>query len=135
LTRNGNLATRLRLGLSTNEDTPFAPFVLDSYLNIRGVGNRVDRGTGSIVTNLEYRHTIFDDRMFAAQAVGFIDFGTWRKPGGDFSDFSKTENMKAFGGLGLRVIYKRAFDTMLRIDYGYDYNRSGGFVVGIGQYF
>ena len=135
LTKRGNLATRLRLGLSTNEDTPFAPFVLDSYLNIRGVGNRVDRGTGSIVTNIEYRHAVWDQRLFAAQAVGFVDFGTWRKPGGDFSDFSKTENMRVFGGLGLRMIYKRAFDTMLRIDYGYNYNGSGGFVLGIGQYF
>ena len=131
----GNLATRLKLGLSTNEDTPFAPFVLDSYLNIRGVGNRVDRGTGSIVTNVEYRQTFWDKRLFAAQAVAFLDFGTWRKPGGDFSDFTKTENMRAFGGMGLRAIYKRAFDTMLRIDYGYNYNKTGGFVIGIGQYF
>ncbi len=133
--KTGNLATRLKLGLSTNEDTPFAPFVLDSYLNIRGVGNRVDRGTGTIVTNIEYRQTFIDKRLFAAQAVAFFDFGTWRKPGGDFSDFAKTENMKAFGGMGLRAIYKRAFDTMLRIDYGYNYNKTGGFVVGIGQYF
>ena len=133
--RKGNLATRLKLGLSTNEDTPFAPFVLDSYLNIRGVGNRVDRGTGSIVTNIEYRQTFLDKRLFAAQAVAFFDFGTWRKPGGDFSDFGKTENMRAFGGMGFRAIYKRAFDTMLRIDYGYNYNKTGGFVIGIGQYF
>ena len=133
--RKGNLATRLKLGLSTNEHTPFAPFVLDSYLNIRGVGNRVDRGTGSIVTNIEYRQTFFDERLFAAQAIAFVDFGSWRKPGGDFSDFAQTENMKVFGGMGLRVIYKRAFDTMLRIDYGYNYNKAGGFVIGIGQYF
>ncbi len=131
----GNFATRLKLGLSTNEDTPFAPFVLDSYLNIRGVGNRVDRGTGSVVTNVEYRQTFLDKRILAAQAVAFVDFGTWRKPGGDFSDVTKTENMRVFGGMGLRVIYKRAFDTMLRIDYGYNYNKTGGFVIGIGQYF
>jgi hypothetical protein len=133
--KTGNLATRLRLGTSTNEGTPFAPFVLDSFLNIRGVGNRVDRGTGSIVTNVEYRQTFFDRKLFAGQAVAFIDFGSWRKPGGNLSDFGKPENMKAFGGLGLRLIYKRAFDTMLRLDYGFDYNSTGGLVVGIGQYF
>ena len=131
----GNLATRLKLGLSTNEGSPFAPFVLDSYLNIRGVGNRIDRGTGAVVTNIEYRQTVFDNKSIAAQAVAFVDFGTWRKPGGDFSDFTETANMQAFSGLGLRLIYKRAFDTLLRIDYGYNYNSTGGFVVGIGQYF
>ena len=131
----GNLASRLRMGLSTNEASPFAPFVLDSYLNIRGVGNRVDRGTGSIVANLEYRQTIFDKKYFAAQTVAFTDFGSWRKPGGKFSDFAQSINMKAFSGLGLRIIYKGAFDTLLRIDYGFDYNHQGGLVIGIGQYF
>ena len=131
----GNLATRLRLGLSTNEPSPFAPFVLDSYVNIRGVGNRVDRGTGSVVANVEYRQTFFDKKLFAAQAVAFSDFGSWRKPGGTLADFTQSRNMKAFSGLGLRLIFKQAFDTMLRVDYGFDYNHKGGLVIGIGQYF
>lgn len=130
-----NWANRLRTGIATNDDNPFAPFVLDSYLNIRGVGNRVDRGTGSIVFNTEFRYALFDAKMFAAQGVGFFDFGSWRKPGGSFNDFTKTENMRAFSGVGFRFIYKRAFDTMLRIDFGYDYNKNAGLVVGIGQYF
>jgi len=130
-----NWANRLRAGIATNDDNPFAPFVLDSYLNIRGVGNRVDRGTGSVVINTELRYTLFDKRILAAQGVGFFDFGSWRKPGGSFNDFAKSENMKAFSGVGLRLIYKRAFDTMLRIDYGYDYNKNAGLVIGIGQYF
>lgn len=130
-----NWANRIRTGIATNDDNPFAPFVLDSYLNIRGVGNRVDRGTGSVVINTELRYTLFDKRTLAAQGVGFFDFGSWRKPGGSFNDFTKSENMRAFSGLGFRLIYKRAFDTMLRIDYGYDYNRNAGLVIGIGQYF
>lgn len=130
-----NWANRIRTGISTNDENPFAPFVLDSYLNIRGVGNRVDRGTGSVVVNTELRYTLFDKRMLAAQGVGFFDFGSWRKPGGSFNDFTKTENMRTFSGLGFRLIYKRAFDTMLRVDYGYDYNNNAGLVIGIGQYF
>ena len=130
-----NWANRFRTGIATNDDNPFAPFVLDSYLNIRGVGNRVDRGTGSIVINTELRYTLFDKKVVAAQGVGFFDFGSWRKPGGRFNDFAKTENMRAFSGLGFRLIYQRAFDTMLRIDYGYDYNKNAGLVIGIGQYF
>ena len=130
-----NWANRLRTGIATNDENPFAPFVLDSYLNIRGVGNRVDRGTGSIVINTEMRYTLFDRRILAAQGVAFFDLGSWRKPGGNINDFTKTENMRAFSGLGFRLIYKRAFDTMLRIDYGYDYNKNAGLVIGIGQYF
>ena len=130
-----NWANRLRLGISTNDPNPFAPFVLDSYLNIRGVGNRVDRGTGSMVVNTEWRYTVFDESMLAAQAVAFVDFGTWRQPGGTFSDFRQSKNMRAFTGMGFRLIYKRAFDTMLRVDVGYDYNERTGVVIGIGQYF
>jgi outer membrane protein assembly factor BamA len=130
-----NWANRLRTGIATNDDNPFAPFVLDSYLNIRGVGNRVDRGNGSVVINTEIRYTIFDKPILAAQGVGFLDVGSWRKPGGSFSDFTRSENMRAFSGIGFRLIYKRAFDTMLRIDYGYDYNNNTGIVIGIGQYF
>jgi hypothetical protein len=69
------------------------------------------------------------------QAVGFIDFGTWRQPGGSWSDFTKSENMRAFSGAGARIIYKRAFDTTLRVDWGFDYDRNSGIVVVIGQYF
>ncbi|NOT74895.1 MAG: hypothetical protein HOP08_08185 [Cyclobacteriaceae bacterium] len=133
--RRFNWASRIRSGIATNEDNPFAPFVLDSYLNIRGVGNRVDRGTGSIVFNTELRYTLFDKRILAAQGVGFLDFGSWRKPGGSFKDFTESRNMRAFSGIGFRLIYKRAFDTMFRIDYGYDYNKNAGLVIGIGQYF
>ena len=45
--KGGNWANRLRLGLATNNDTPFAPFAVDNNLNVRGVGNVIDRGTGS----------------------------------------------------------------------------------------
>lgn len=135
LSQRFNLANRLRLGIATNDDNPFAPFVLDSYLNIRGVGNRVDRGTGSIVVNSELRYTLFDSNKWAAQGVAFIDFGSWRKPGGSFNDFKKSENMRAFTGLGTRLIYKQAFDTMVRVDVGYDYDKKTGIIIGIGQYF
>ncbi|CAN5332781.1 hypothetical protein BH09BAC3_BH09BAC3_29160 [soil metagenome] len=130
-----NWANRFRVGLATNDPNPFAPFVLDSYLNIRGVGNRVDRGTGSLVVNSELRYTLFDGNKFAGQGVGFMDVGSWRKPGGDVSDFQKSENMRVFSGLGVRLIYKKAFDTMLRLDYGYDYDKNAGWIIGIGQYF
>jgi hypothetical protein len=133
----GNLASRLKFGLSSNQDSPFAPFVLDSYVNIRGVGNRVDRGTGQLVSNIEYRHAVYDGNSFAVQGVVFSDLGTWRQPGGSFHDFIERENVVWFGGLGARLIHKKIFNAVLRFDYGFNLgNPAGnGFVLGIGQYF
>ena len=67
----GNLAMRLRLAISTNNDTPFAPFVVDSHVNLRGVGNRIDRGTAQVVFNAEYRRTVYDRNRWAGQVVAF----------------------------------------------------------------
>jgi hypothetical protein len=137
INQRGNFAARLRLGLSSNQDSPFAPFVLDSYVNIRGVGNRVDRGTGAIILNVEHRQTIYDQKDLAAQFVVFSDMGSWRNPGGNFNDFSDPENFVLFAGGGIRLIHKKIYNAILRIDYGadlQDVSRSG-FVLGIGQYF
>lgn len=133
----GNLGIRWRMGLSTNEESPFAPFVLDSYLNIRGIGNRVDRGTGALILNAEYRHAFLDKEKMAIQGVVFSDSGSWRNPGGEFSDFTNEDNFVLFGGLGMRFIHKKIFNAILRVDYGFDLQdtRRNGFVLGIGQYF
>ncbi len=133
----GNFASRSRFGISTNQKTPFAPFVLDSYMNIRGVGNRVDRGTGSIVVNLEYRHALIELDKYAFQGVAFADMGTWRKPGGQLGDFANLNNQQYFVGLGGRFIHKKIYNAIFRIDYGVNLKRapSGGLVLGVGQYF
>lgn len=133
----GNFASRLRLGLSSNEESPFAPFVLDSYLNIRGVGNRVDRGTGAIILNVEYRQAFFERQKIAVQAVVFSDSGSWRNPGGELSDFTNSDNFVLFAGGGLRFIHKKIFNAILRIDYGFNLQETqiNGFVLGVGQYF
>lgn len=133
----GNFAARLRLGLATNEESPFAPFVLDSYINIRGSGNRIERGTAALVFNAEYRHTIFDNPKLASQLVAFSDTGTWRDPGGTLDDIWDGNSLQLFVGGGVRLIYKEAYNLIFRLDYGIDMkdlNRRG-LVVGIGQYF
>lgn len=133
----GNWANRLRVGLATNNKSPFAPFALDNNVNLRGVGILVDRGTGSIVYNTEYRHTILEKGSFAIQSNVFSDIGTWRKPGGSLSDFTKKENIKVFTGVGLRIINKKVFKAIFRIDYGVELTdgKAKGLVFGIGQYF
>lgn len=135
--KKGNWASRLRLGLASNVDSPFAPFTVDNNLNIRGVGNTIDRGTGAIVLNTEYRHTLVDKDWFVLQTNVFLDGGSWRNPGGDFGDFGDNQNIRIYPGAGLRFIHKRIFNAIFRIDYGYGITKDGdrGIVFGIGQYF
>lgn len=135
--KRGNWANRLRLGLASNDDTPFAPFAVDNNLNIRGVGNIIDRGTGVIVLNTEYRHTLYEKDWFVLQSNVFVDGGSWRNPGGDFGDFGDTQNFRVYPGVGLRFMHKKIFNAIFRIDYGYGVTEdaTNGFVFGIGQYF
>jgi outer membrane protein assembly factor BamA len=139
LGQRGNLAARLRAGISSNDRTPFAPFVLDSQVNIRGSGNRIDRGTAQLILNLEYRHNVWKDKKdrFAVQLVGFSDLGTWRNPGGRIGDIFQSENIRHFVGGGVRLISLKAHNAVLRLDYGVDTRNKSerGFVAGFGQYF
>lgn len=133
----GNWANRLRLGVSSNLETPFAPFAVDNNLNIRGVGNLIDRGTAAIVLNTEYRHTLIDKDWFVLQSNVFVDGGSWRNPGGDFGDFADSQNLRVYPGIGIRFIHKRIFNAIFRIDYGHGITKDAtkGIVFGIGQYF
>ncbi len=135
--KRGNWASRLRLGLASNLDTPFAPFAVDNNLNIRGVGNIIDRGTAAIVLNTEYRHAFIDGEWFSLQGNIFIDGGSWRNPGGDFGDFADDQNLRIYPGIGVRFIHKRIFNAIFRIDYGHGITKDAarGIVFGIGQYF
>ena len=134
----GNFATRLRLGIATNVNSPFAPFAVDNNLNIRGVGNTIDRGSASAVWNLEYRHTIIEKNWFVLQTNFFMDAGSWRSPGGHLSDILDSENFRIYAGGGLRFMHKKIYNAIFRIDYGYGITEeinTGGIVIGIGQYF
>lgn len=134
--KTGNWASRLRLGLSTNDKSPFSPFVLDNNLNIRGVGNLIDRGTGTLVLNTEYRTTLFEKKWFVLQGNVFVDSGSWRKPGGNFNDFVNSNIIQVFSGFGLRFTHKTIFNATLRLDYGFGLTeKTQGLVFGIGQYF
>lgn len=132
-----NIALRTRFGISTNNDSPFAPFVVDSHVNLRGVGNRIDRGTAQFILNAEIRRTLTDRKKWATQAVLFTDLGTWRDPGGTLSDLVNSDQFRHFVGGGFRIIYKKIYGAVLRVDFGVDiYNsQENGLVIGFGQYF
>ena len=136
----GNWANRLRFGLSSNEKTPFAPFALDNNVNLRGVGIIVDRGTGSLVWNTEYRHTVLENKWLTIQSNIFSDIGSWRNPGGELNDFFESKNLMVYSGLGLRFMSKKIYNATFRIDYGFRVSNNpgqskGGLVFGLGQYF
>ncbi len=134
----GNWANRLRFAAAFgNEDSPFAPFTLDNQLNIRGVGNTVDRGTAALVLNTEYRQTLYEKGWFVVQGNAFIDAGSWRTPGEDFGQLFDGSSTRLYSGLGFRLIHKRIFNAVFRLDYGFGISNesTNGIVFGIGQYF
>lgn len=132
-----NIAVRARFAISDNVNSPFAPFVVDSHVNLRGVGNRIDRGTAQVILNVEARSTISERKKWVTQLVLFTDAGTWRNPGGNISDLLEPDQFRQFIGGGFRLIYKKIYGAIIRIDYGVDiYNTTEkGVVIGFGQYF
>lgn len=135
--KKGNWANRIRLGMATNSSSPFAPFAADNNINVRGVGNTIDRGTAVMVLNSEYRQIILEKKRVSLQANVFLDAGTWRQPGGSFEEVHQRENLKIYPGIGFRLMNTRVFNAVFRVDYGWGLlpNSSQGFVFGIGQYF
>jgi outer membrane protein assembly factor BamA len=132
-----NLAFRLRLGVSSNKDSPFVPFVLDNYINVRGSGNRVSRGTAEITLNSEYRHTLLEHYWGAIQGVVFMDMSAWRPAAGKFSEMFEDKYNVTFGGIGIRFYFKKFNNFIFRLDYGKSVtrNKGSGIVLGAGQYF
>jgi len=135
--KKGNFGFHNRIGISTNRFSPFAPFVLDGFINVRGIGNRVARGTGEFILNTEYRHTLFAKKRFTLQAVGLFDLGALRWPGSEINQFFKDEIIFNFVGLGLRLHSQFIYKSIFRLDYAVNpVNPSqGGLTFGLGQFF
>lgn len=137
LGKNGNLASQVRVGLSSNNNSPFSPFVLDGFLNVRGIGNRVERGTGELIANLEYRHTFWRHRIFTIQGNVFADYGVLRAPGGQISTIFQNSNTNLFLGTGLRFHLNVLYKTNFRVDFSFNPSnpKVNGFTFGFGQFF
>lgn len=134
--KTGNVGVRIRVGIAENDRSVFAQFIQDSFLNVRGIGNKPFRGTAELTGNIELRQTIYDRHWIALQSVAFYDYSTIRPSGGDFGDMFSENQMYQFAGIGGRIFFKNAFDFVLRADYGIGLNNGRhGFVLGLGQYF
>lgn len=132
-----NPALRILAGISSNDDTPFVPFVLDSYLNVRGSGNRVARGTAELTLNMEHRHTLLETGNWAFEGVLFWDVSAWRPSRASIREMFERENVVSFAGAGGRFHLRKIYNFSLRLDYGINTSDVGsrGFVLGVGQYF
>lgn len=137
LGKRGNFACAARFGTSTNAESPFAPFVLDGFLNVRGIGNRVERGTAEIVLNSEYRHTFLVHKIVTVQSAAVLDFGALRAAGKSFDSFFDDDKPHLFLGAGLRFNLNVLYKTCIRVDYSvnpFDTSQRG-FTFGFGQFF
>jgi outer membrane protein assembly factor BamA len=132
----GNWATRVLAGISNEDQTFFSPFIADSYYNFRGIGYRAAKGNTVGLINLEYRQTVYENKIGGIQAVIFTDAGFLLR-NNQAKTSSSDSNFHSYAGLGLRFIYKKAYNAILSIDYGLNLQQfnEGGWVIGWGQYF
>lgn len=133
----GNLALNHTLGIATNNPSPFSPFVLDGFLNIRGIGNRVSRGTAENIINIEYRYTLINKKYFLIQGVVFTDIGSLRQAGDKLESLFSPTAMNYYSGLGVRMHSKFFYKTIFRIDYAVNLQdiNQGGISFGLGHFF
>ncbi len=137
LGKRGNFASRLLAGISNEDQTVFSPFIADSYYNFRGIGYRAAKGNTVGLINLEYRFSVYENKIGGIQTVIFSDTGFLTKNNTENESFSLTNSFHSYAGPGLRFIYKKAYNAVLSIDYGFNLQnlREGGWVIGWGQYF
>ena len=124
------LAFRVRFGIATNITSPYPPFVIDSFLNIRGSGNRVSRGYLENTINLEYRYLFLLNQWLSIQLITFSDYALLLSLGNQI-------NLFHFAGGGIRIILNKVYNAILAFDYAVNLQDSNdhGFLLKIGQYF
>ena len=132
-----NLILKNETGIASNNESPFSPFVIDDFVNVRGIGNRVARGTALTSFNSEYLFTAIKHPWFFAQIGAFFDLSYLRPAGEKIGNIFQENNTFTTGGLGIRLHSRKYYNTVLRLDYGVNLQdtQRGGFVIGLGQYF
>jgi outer membrane protein assembly factor BamA len=135
--KKGNIGVNYKFGIASNNESPFSPYVLDGFINIRGIGNRVSRGTAESILNIEYRHTLMNKKHFTLQSVIFTDIGSLRQAGATFQSMFNSESLNYFSGIGIRLHSKFFYKAIFRLDYSVNLTdiNHGGFSFGLGHFF
>ncbi len=135
--KRSNFAFHHQFGIATNNNSPFSPFVIDGFLNIRGVGNRIERGTAENIINIEYRHTILNKKYFTLQGIAFSDYGSIRDAGESIHQIFDFKNDYFYSGIGVRLHSKFFYKSIFRLDFGTNLQNinQNGFSFGVGQFF
>lgn len=137
INKRGNFSVRNRVGFATNRNSPFAPFVIDGFINVRGSGDRIARGTAETIINAEYLHTFLRHKWLFAQVGAFADFAYLRPGGQSIKDMLTYRNGYYFSGPSLRLQTRLLYKAVIRFDYGFDLKdpSKGGFTVGFNHFF
>ncbi len=123
-------ASRLKFGISSNMTSPYPAFVIDSFLNVRGSGNRVKRGYLENIVNLEYRYLFVITPWLSMQLVGFSDNAL-------LVGLENKVYFFTYIGGGARIILTKIYNGILAFDYALNLQNISqhGFFIKIGQYF
>ena len=127
---NDTLALRNRFGISSNFTSIYPPFVIDSFLNIRGAGNRTHRGYIENTINVEYRYLFALTSWLSVQVVGFSDNAL-------LLSLKSRVLFFTYAGGGVRVILPKIYNGIVAFDYAINLQNKSehGFLLKIGQYF
>ncbi len=127
---NGTLALRNRFGISSNFTSIYPPFVIDTFFNVRGAGNRTHRGYIENTINLEYRHLFPVISWLSVQMVCFSDNALLLSRRNQILFFT-------YAGGGVRIILPKIYRGIVAFDYAVNLQnkRKHGFLLKIGQYF
>ncbi len=134
-----NLASRLSVAMGTNRVSPYLPYVIDGFSSVRGVGNRVARGTSLALINVELRRRLAVVPWAILQGVAFGDVAWLRDAGTPLATWFTPSSNYSYAGAGIRVAMQKWYHVVLRVDYSWALHTtrgaSGGWVFGVGQFF
>ncbi len=129
-----NLAARLKSGWATNNESPFSPYGVDGFVNVRGAGNRIARGTAIQTVNLEFRNRLLRHPWCFVQMLALVDCAFLREPGANYE--WNTNQVYTSYGIGTRVQLRKFYKTVFRLDVAtLERNFEPQLVFGFNHYF
>ena len=131
--KKDTLALRVFTGISNKLNDEYPAFVVDSFINVRGAGNKIKRGSIEVTFNIEYRYLVYEHPWFALQLATFFDNAYL------FSSISSRDEHSFFNffGGGVRIAIPKVYSLLLLFDYAFNLDdpKHHGFLFKVGQFF